>query len=58
LTPENSADAILLGEPAPPRFAETEANVTAQVQGTAYLHCPVVSSSGDRAVNYPSVSTR
>ena len=43
------------GEPSEPEFAEMETNVTGQLGGTVFLHCPVV-NSGDRAVSYPSVS--
>lgn len=42
--------------PAEPEFAEMEANVTGQLDGTVFLHCPVISSAGDRAISYPSVS--
>ena len=42
--------------PEEPEFADSETNVTAQLGGAVFLHCPVV-NSGDRAVSYPSVST-
>jgi hypothetical protein len=35
-------------------FAESETNVTAQLGGSVFLHCSVL-SSGDRAVTYPTV---
>ena len=41
--------------PSDPEFADAETNVTAQLGGSVFLHCPVV-HSGDRAVSYPSVS--
>ena len=47
---------FLPDEPAQPKFAEAETNVTAQLGGSIFLHCPVISSAGDRAVSYPSVS--
>lgn len=41
--------------PEEPEFAEwAETNVTAQLGGSVFLHCPVI-NSGDRAVSYPSV---
>ena len=42
--------------PGEPEFAESDTNVTAQLGGSVFLHCPVI-NSGDRAVSYPSVST-
>ena len=42
--------------PEEPEFADwAETNVTAQLGGSVFLHCPVL-NSGDRAVSYPSVS--
>ena len=42
--------------PEEPEFADwAETNVTAQLGGSVFLHCPVI-NSGDRAVSYPSVS--
>ena len=42
--------------PEEPEFADSETNVTAQLGGSVFLHCPVV-NTGDRAVSYPTVST-
>jgi len=42
--------------PEEPEFADwAETNVTAQLGGSVFLHCPVI-NSGDRAVSYPSIS--
>ena len=56
---EDSSQFFLPEHPGEPQFAEgveTNTNVTGQLGGTVFLHCPVV-NSGDRAVSYPSVST-
>ena len=54
---DTSVGYFLPEEPAEPKFAATESNVTAQIDGTVYLNCPIVSSAGDnRAVSYPTVS--
>ena len=56
---EDSSQFFLPEHPGEPQFAEgveTNVNVTGQLGGTVFLHCPVV-NSGDRAVSYPSVST-
>ena len=47
---------FLPDNPEEPEFADwAETNVTAQLGGSVFLHCPVI-NSGDRAVSYPSVS--
>ncbi|TRY75614.1 hypothetical protein TCAL_07500 [Tigriopus californicus] len=38
-------------EPAEPEFADSETNITAQLEGSIFLHCPVV-NSGDRAISW------
>ena len=56
---EDSSQFFLPEHPGEPQFAdgvETNVNVTGQLGGSVFLHCPVV-NSGDRAVSYPSVST-
>ena len=54
---ENPPSHFFLPEnPEEPEFADwAETNVTAQLGGSVFLHCPVI-NSGDRAVSYPSVS--
>jgi len=55
---EDSSQFFLPEHPGEPQFAEgveTNINVTGQLGGTVFLHCPVV-NSGDRAVSYPSIS--
>ena len=57
---EDSSQFFLPEHPGEPQFAdgiESNVNVTGQLGGTVFLHCPVV-NSGDRAVSYPSVSTK
>lgn len=47
---------FLPDNPEEPEFADwAETNVTAQLGGSVFLHCPVI-NSGDRAVSYPSIS--
>lgn len=47
---------FLAEHPDEPEFADwAETNVTAQLEGSVFLHCPVI-NSGDRAVSYPSIS--
>jgi len=55
---EDSSQFFLPEHPGEPQFAEgveTNVNVTGQLGGSVFLHCPVV-NSGDRAVSYPSIS--
>ena len=53
---DNQGKFFLPEHPEDPEFAESETNVTAQLGGSVFLHCPAV-NSGDRAVSYPTVST-
>lgn len=52
---DNQGKFFLPEHPEDPEFAESETNVTAQLGGSVFLHCPVV-NSGDRAVSYPTIS--
>ncbi len=52
---EHQSQFFMPESPGEPEFADSETNVTAQLGGSVFLHCPVI-NSGDRAVSYPSVS--